>query len=685
MKKTQEKPAARRLLDHSAAAPAALVAVAVVLRAFHLAAVTRSPLGSLPVVDEQAYDAWAQEIAAGDWIGSEAYFQSPLYPYLLGGLYALFGRSLFVVRLVQHAAGALTPLLLYWLGTRLFDRRAGLIAGAIGAAYPVFLFHEGMIEKSWMMVVLVPAVLLLLLRAQDRGRGFFVAGLVLGVSAIVRENLLLAVPAIALGLWLRPRAERTYRPGRAAALLLGGVLVTIAPFTVRNAIVAREFVLTTAQAGQNFYTGNNPRARTGTYVAPEFVRPNPLYEQADFRSEAEARTGRKMTANEVSSYWLGEAIAWIRQHPEQFRWLTMMRFLLFWNKEELPDNHYFGFFRKEVSPVLRVPIAFGWIAPLGIAGFLLFAGRIRKLFPVYVLSAFYCASVCLFLVFDRYRLPIVPVVIVMASGTIVWIAERRRRPVPLVTAGALIAAGAVLSNVTLVEVPMAAERMNLGRAYVLQGDVAAGIRHLEEAVRERPDVDEIQRELAKAYLAAGRLEEAIGAMRRAIALDPHELQTRVTLAEALARVGDHRGAAAEYRAALETRSAYHEGLARLDVRMRIVESLHVLGDERGIVEEYRAALAESPDEPKLLNNLAWLLATASDPAVWDAREAVRLAERAIELGSDRFGTLAEAHFRGGNAARAVEIAERALEAGKGDLEFYRRRLPEYREAASGER
>ena len=66
------------------------------------------PLSDAPTIDEASYDEWASEIAAGEWMGEEVFFQEPLYPYFLGTLYAVFGRDLLVVRLIQAALGVLT-------------------------------------------------------------------------------------------------------------------------------------------------------------------------------------------------------------------------------------------------------------------------------------------------------------------------------------------------------------------------------------------------------------------------------------------------------------------------------------------------------------------------------------------------------------------------------------------------
>ena len=69
-------------------------------------------------------DRAGRRLAGGDWVGTEVFYQAPLYPYFLGVLYSAFGHSLWVVRLVQAAVGAGSCALL------------GLDAGSIAAIGP---------------------------------------------------------------------------------------------------------------------------------------------------------------------------------------------------------------------------------------------------------------------------------------------------------------------------------------------------------------------------------------------------------------------------------------------------------------------------------------------------------------------------------------------------------------------
>ena len=52
-----------------------------------------APFFGLTMGDAQSYHSWGLEILAGDWAGSEIFYQAPLYPYFLGAVYALFGSG----------------------------------------------------------------------------------------------------------------------------------------------------------------------------------------------------------------------------------------------------------------------------------------------------------------------------------------------------------------------------------------------------------------------------------------------------------------------------------------------------------------------------------------------------------------------------------------------------------------
>src|SRR5215213_692646 len=106
-----------------------IFAVPFAVRLIHVWQLLSSPFFVTLLGDANGYDLWAQRLAAGDWIGSEVFYQAPLYPYFLGVVYALFGRDLLIVRVVQALIGSASCVLLGLAGARLFSKRVGLVAG----------------------------------------------------------------------------------------------------------------------------------------------------------------------------------------------------------------------------------------------------------------------------------------------------------------------------------------------------------------------------------------------------------------------------------------------------------------------------------------------------------------------------------------------------------------------------
>ena len=151
--------------------------IALAVRGLHLWFFRSASFFSLLVGDARAYDAWARRLAAGDWVGSEVFYQAPLYPYLLGVWYALVGPDLLTLRLLQIALGALACALVAVASGRLFGRNAGLAAGLLLAFYAPAIFFDLLVQKAVLDLLLVSLLLLLVSLLVERvGREALVLG-----------------------------------------------------------------------------------------------------------------------------------------------------------------------------------------------------------------------------------------------------------------------------------------------------------------------------------------------------------------------------------------------------------------------------------------------------------------------------------------------------------------------------
>ena len=92
--------------------------------------------------------------------------------------------------------------------------------------------------------------------------------------------------------------------------------------------------------------------------------------------------------------------------------------------------------------------------------------------------------------------------------------------------------------------------------------------------------------------------------------------------------------------------------------------LLALAKEQDGLQRLREIAANAPDSPRMLDELAWLLATYPDSKSRDGTEAVRLAKHACELTERKIpallDTLAAAYAEAGDFPQAISAAEEAL-------------------------
>ncbi|MBD3349326.1 MAG: hypothetical protein GF400_09065, partial [Candidatus Eisenbacteria bacterium] len=176
---------------------AGIAALAAVARIVYMIEVHDHPLQMVATADPRIYDLRALEILRGRWLPDDVFFHSsPIYPYILAGIYGLFGHSYTAVRLVQSAFGVGTVLVLFSIARRLFGPREAVVAGVLSSLYVAFIFFDSELLMITFVVFFAVAALSLLLRYAERPTAavLFGAGLLLGLAALGKPNVLLFVP-----------------------------------------------------------------------------------------------------------------------------------------------------------------------------------------------------------------------------------------------------------------------------------------------------------------------------------------------------------------------------------------------------------------------------------------------------------------------------------------------------------
>ncbi|HEY0714341.1 MAG TPA: glycosyltransferase family 39 protein, partial [Polyangia bacterium] len=322
-----------------------LFVVAVLWRAIYCWAIGRSPFAEDLSVDAAAHHEWARRISEGDLTFGGVFFRAPLYYYVLGGLYWVFGADPDVARVFQILVGAATCLVIHRIAKRVFDPvvapAVALIAGAMACVYGMYVYfaNELLIETLALFLNVSGLALLLSALETPRLRRWFASGLIFGLAAITQPNVLVFVTLALLWNFLRFRAVWGRGPTlqRLSVLVLGLALM-IAPVTIYNAVVGGDRVLISSQGGVNLFIGNNPEANgVSAYVPGARLDWNGFLEDTN-RIAQRALGNPNAKPSEISAYWAGRAFDFMIEQPAQFLWLTARKVYFFFNAHEAANN-----------------------------------------------------------------------------------------------------------------------------------------------------------------------------------------------------------------------------------------------------------------------------------------------------------------------------------------------------------
>ncbi|NIN01640.1 MAG: tetratricopeptide repeat protein [candidate division Zixibacteria bacterium] len=513
----------------------AIFLLALALRIIYLLQIKHNPHFFSPTMDPLYHDVWAQNIAGGNWIGGKVFFRAPFYAYFLALVYKIFGHSYIIPRVIQHLVGSFCCVLVYFLAKRLFSRTVAIVSGFMAATYGMLLYFEGELLLDSFLVFFDLLLILFLLKARDNPKfsTWFVCGIILGFSAITRPNILVFIPFVWLWIYLIFRKKESLRAvgTYAASFLLGSILV-ISPVTLRNLIAAGDLVLISSQGGINFYIGNNKNADG---VSAIFYKED--WQYRDFQLMAEKETGRTLKASKISNFYYRKGIDFYLTNPGRGLKLLVKKFYLFWNRFELSNNQDIYFFRRYSSLMRILPLGFWLIGPLGLVGMILSAAsggsakkfdsegiadqKRRLLLPILFVFS-YMLTVVMFFVPARFRLPIIPFLIIFSGFSIVWLARK-----------ILKKNGSALRLFVLLLVPFLF--LTNSNAY-----------HLHVG-----DFSQAHFSLGNVYLKEGKLDLALAQFDTALALNPGHSRAHLNRGMVFFRRGDYEHAEKEFLAELE--------------------------------------------------------------------------------------------------------------------------------------
>lgn len=611
--------------------PVAIFLAALAIRLLHVWQMRDTLYLSVLMGDSRGYDQWALQIAGGEWLGREVFYQAPLYPYFLGLVYAIFGRDLLMVRIIQAVLGAASCGALAFAASQLISRNAGIVAGLMLAFYPPAIFFDGLVQKSVLDALFICIALALISRnvaAGDDSRAWLLLGITMGALSLTRENAIALVACIVVWALLRQKRSRTRRAP--AILFITGFALIVMPVAVRNYAVGGGVYLTTSQFGSNLFIGNNERA-DGSYTSLRPGRGSPEYERLDATALAEEALGRPLTPSEVSGYWTERTLAFIGSDPAAWLKLMARKLRLLLSASEIIDTESLESHAEYSWPLRLIAVwNFGVLLTLAVVGLAIPWPERTRLGIVFAMASVYALSVIAFFVVSRYRHPLVPfIMIVAAAGATGLRSFIRTAPRPnLLGTAAAAAAIAVCAFWPLhtVEARRAITENNLGTALQESGRVDEAINRYERALAFDARYSPALNNLGTALRMAGRVDEAVAVYSRALEQNRDWPSVHLNLGNALVTQGLLPEAIASFRRARSIEDSPH-------TRDALASALYDYGTaalESGAIADALTAFRESldlkPDSAEAHNNLGIALASQGriDDAVRHWQEAVRL-------------------------------------------------------------
>jgi len=258
-------------------------------------------------------------------------WEPPLYPYLIGGAFKIFGvytyASAWVLLTINSLLAALTCIPIYLIGLKIFGERVAIWSARVWALLPyVWYWSIHWIWDTTFTPLILSLIFLLALNLADaegeaspRWRGWVLFGMLWGVGALANPSMLSFLPFC--GLWVWWRRSRRGLPSVAGVVASSVVFfLVLSPWLVRNYSVFGQFVFLRDDFGLQLRLGNWKGA-DGMLMA--YLQPN----LNNLEFEKFQRMGELAYASDCKR----QAFEWIRENPQRFLVISLKRFFYYWN------------------------------------------------------------------------------------------------------------------------------------------------------------------------------------------------------------------------------------------------------------------------------------------------------------------------------------------------------------------
>lgn len=361
----------------------------------------------LYALDTGSYEIVAQSLLKGDGFSSPPGVpdatRAPIYPLFLAGIYFLFGQNHMAIKLVQAILGAISCLIIYFIAKEIFNRKVGLWSGVVMALYFPLISTAGFVLSEELSIFLLTISIFFLTRATKRKqvKWYVLSGILMGLATLCRPMTLLFPFFLYLTIPFLPFKKKEFI---LISIFFLSMIIIIAPWTIRNYIRFNTFIAVQTGGGTNLWVGSYfPSDGLFPYSSSSYQNPKD--------QETYDKIARGLSPIEADKAYSREAIKNILNNPSGYLRLCVEKFRRFWFW--IPGG---------VKVLKSYPkIKFG-ITAVDYSIFLLFILGLwvglkenwRDKSPILAIILYFTIMHTLIFAIPRYRLPIMPYVLVFA-------------------------------------------------------------------------------------------------------------------------------------------------------------------------------------------------------------------------------------------------------------------------------
>jgi 4-amino-4-deoxy-L-arabinose transferase-like glycosyltransferase len=256
-------------------------------------------------------------------------WMTPVYPYIVAGVFRVFGiyttTSAVVLLSLNALTSALTCLPIFLIARRTFGERAARWSGWGWVFFPYAVyFPVERIWETWLATLLLSLLFLFALHLEDRSeaglvwRNWVAFGMLAGLAALTSPAIVAVLPFLVgwICYRLHRRKQAWFRPATFAALAF---ILFVSPWFIRNYNTFHRFI--------PFRDNMGMVLRLGTKGATTHWAP---YDLGPWHSDAEWNQFQSLGELGYMEKERKQAVEFIGSHPGWYAWTTLRRAVYMW-------------------------------------------------------------------------------------------------------------------------------------------------------------------------------------------------------------------------------------------------------------------------------------------------------------------------------------------------------------------